>query len=143
MKDFTTKINQWNKIVDDKYDYEKLMESGDSEYVSRYADSVDKKNIDLSTRFDEQNRQMAAERINNERALAEKDREINELTRRINHLENELRNQQERAVRAENDLQNSENKIQEFTRASEKLSKAGMFGRKKIIQEINKISNEK
>ena len=134
--EFYNRLNQLAKLVMDKYNFDKIIGSGDQHYVTTYEDTLEKKNIDLvneNTKIKEENKNLSLENDGLHQRVDSDKAEIERLKNEIERLNQELSKERNAKVKAQNT-------VSEFTKATEKLEKAGMFERKKIIEQMSQIT---
>lgn len=132
---FRDDLRRFADVALDKYNVSKILGSGDAEYITVYEDTLDKKYIELQNRFTEQNEELKVK----DKSANLQEQVIAELNAKIDALESELNKERSRRIDVENKLRQSNDTVNRFEKAREKLTKAGMFERKKIIEEMNDI----
>lgn len=124
-QEFVAKLSEFRKIVGNKYNFDKIVGSGDRNYVSNYEDTMDKENIDLINRNTtleqekgalEQSRNQF--RDNFERAEGQKKK-----------LEQKYNDERAARLSAEKMLQKALDVIAAYEKGEAEVDKAGVFNK--------------
>lgn len=60
IKEFYKQLAQWEKIATEKYDFDKVIGSGDTQYVTNYEDTLEEQNIRLINQIEKMTAEMEA-----------------------------------------------------------------------------------
>ena len=138
---FYERLNQWARLAMDKYDFDKIMGSGDQAYVTTYGDTLEKRNIDLeneNTKVKDENRRVVQANDALRRNADLDKAEIERLKEKIEKLQQELANEKNAKARAQD-------KVRKFSEAATAVEQAGAFKRGdalKVLKQVNESSNE-
>lgn len=138
------KLNNYDKINNEKYNFDNVFNSGDQHYVSSYEDLVEKRNVDLeqqngdlkneNVKLKEENKRLNQD---NNALLqnAESDRaEIQGLKEEIEKLRQELANEKNAKTRAQD-------KVRRFSEAATAVEQAGAFKRGDALRALKRIND--
>jgi len=135
---FYAKIQRWAELAKDKYNFDKVIGSGDQEYVTTYGDTLEKKNIDLSKQnaevMDENTKLKAANRRIND-SINEKNEEIDRLKNEIARLYQDLQNERSAKTKAQE-------RIRRFSEAATAVEQAGMLKRSEALKKLQAVNND-
>ncbi|MBR6838553.1 MAG: hypothetical protein IKM94_03230 [Alphaproteobacteria bacterium] len=140
--EFVAKLSEFRKIVGNKYNFDKIVGSGDRNYVSNYEDTMDKENIDLINRNTTLEQEKGALEKSRDQFRDNYDRE------KLLNKKMEQRYNDERAARlsVEKMLQNALKVIEAYERGNQEIDKAGVFNKAaaklKMKEEVEKANDE-
>ncbi len=128
-REFVAKVGAFRTVVNDKYNFDKIVGSGDRNYVSNYEETVDMQNVNLM----KENRRLADE---NQR-LTKTNSELNQHNeeKRQEHIdqkakwEEKFANERAARIALEDLLKKAEALIEAYEKGEEEIDKAGVFGK--------------
>jgi len=141
-QEFVAKLSEFRKIVGNKYNFDKIVGSGDRNYVSNYEDTMDKENIDLINRNTKLEQEKGALEKSRDQFRDNYDRE------KLLNKKMEQRYNDERAARlsVEKMLQKALEVIAAYEKGNQEIDKAGVFNKGaakvKMKEEVENAKDE-
>lgn len=140
--EFFNQLKQWSQMANDKYDFNKVIGSGDAQYVTNYENTLEQENIDLTNQNEELKKEKGALEQSRNQFRDNFDRE------KLLNKKMEQRYNDERAARisVEKMLQKALDVIAAYERGNQEIDKAGVFNKAaakvKMKEEVENAKDE-
>ncbi len=139
IKEFYKQLAQWEKIATEKYDFDKVIGSGDTQYVTNYEDTLEEQNIRLINQIEKMTAEM--ERLEKQMSVLEQSRDQ---YKENYEREKDIRKRaEERHVEdkklMDQDLKIATDALRALDTGVEKIDKANAFTRGKQIIEVKAV----
>lgn len=140
--EFFNQLKQWSQMANNKYDFNKVIGSGDAQYVINYENTLEQENIDLTNQNEELKKEKGALEQSRNQFRDNFDRE------KLLNKKMEQRYNDERAARisVEKMLQKALDVIAAYERGNQEIDKAGVFNKAaakvKMKEEVENAKDE-
>ena len=140
--EFFNQLKQWSQMANNKYDFNKVIGSGDAQYVTNYENTLEQENIDLTNQNEELKKEKGALEQSRNQFRDNFDRE------KLLNKKMEQRYNDERAARisVEKMLQKALDVIAAYERGNQEIDKAGVFNKAaakvKMKEEVENAKDE-
>lgn len=140
--EFFNQLKQWSQMANNKYDFNKVIGSGDAQYVANYENTLEQENIDLINQNEELKKEKGALEKSRDQFRDNYDRE------KLLNKKMEQRYNDEHAARlsVEKMLQKALDVIAAYERGNQEIDKAGVFNKAaakvKMKEEVEKANDE-
>ncbi len=139
IKEFYKQLAQWEKIAKDKYDFDKVIGSGDTQYVTNYEDTLEEQNIRLINQIEKMTAEMESLKKQMDGLEQSRDQYKENYEREKGIRERAEKRHVEDKNLMDQDLKIATDALRALDTGVEKIDKANAFTRGKQIIEVKAV----
>lgn len=124
-REFVAKVGAFRTVANDKYNFDRIVGSGDRNYVSNYEETVDNKNVEL----EKENQRLIGENQRLEQGKEDLRQDNEDLKAKNKDLKEQLANERAARHALEDLLKKAEEVIAAYEEGEKEIDKAGVFGK--------------